>query len=205
MWECYKCGETNDDNSTQCKRCGSKRSSQPTEPRPKSTIPKPMSEPTPEPTPEPPPVIDVIDIKKKENTVTALRWSTLAATVLQFMLFATEYTKADNYTIYKACSGLYGPIEQICSILLVVLTIIPAITVLVKLDVRKRNVPITVSMIIASLTTVYCLVIWFGNPDSTAVPAFIILLSWGIVFLAYKYVKALNAVDNTLLYRPISF
>ena len=209
MWYCYKCGETNDDNSTQCKRCGSKRSSQSTEPRPKpNPTPKPVSESVSEPTPEPPsdgikPVL--ADTKSKEETVTKLRLSILAATLLQFVLFAAKYTRTDQYTIYKACSGLYGSIEQICSILLVILTIIPAITVLMKLDVRKRNLPITTSAIIASLATVYCFVIWFGNPDPTVVPALIILLSWGVVFLAYRYVKALNAVDNTLLYRPTSF
>lgn len=44
-------------------------------------------------------------------------------------------------------------------------------------DERKRNLPITVSAFISALTTIYCLTIWFGNVQPTAVPALIILSS----------------------------
>ncbi len=212
MWKCNKCGETNDDNYSQCKKCGSKRSAQPAEPRHRhAPISNPASDAVsapPETVPATPPCDDTDPAKKlksKESAVEASKILILSATLLQLVLFSLVYAKTPDYTIYKACSGEYGSIEQICSILLVVLTFVPAITVLIKLDLRKRNLPVTTSVIVASLTTVYCLVILFGSDDSTAVPALIILLSWGIVFLAYKYVKALNEVDNTLLFRPTSF
>ncbi len=244
MWKCDKCGEMNNDNTTQCERCGSKRTAQPGWKCSRcgemndgskdqcckcgskrsavklSPTPGPASDPVPDPTPDPkpsdPPRTDHIIlpaddypntgeiIKRKDVLVSQYRGLAVSATILQFLLFALKYTYFD-YTIYRACAGYYGSIEQICSFLLVTLTIVPAITVLVKLDVRKRNLPITISAITASLTTVYCLVIWFGNPDSTVVPALIILLAWGVVFFAYKYAKALNEIDNTMLHRPTSF
>lgn len=213
-WKCSRCGETNEESRDQCCKCGCKRSAVKLSPTPNPT-PDPIPDPIPDPSyapltklpaEDPAPAEDIgSDVKKKEQAVKQYKAMVIAATLLQLVLFAIKYTNHSGYTIYGACSGEYGGIEQICSILLVVLTIIPPVTVIIPLDVRKRNLPITVSAIIAALTTVYCLVIWFGNSKSTVVPALIILLAWGAVFFAYKYVTALNGIDNTLLHRPTSF
>ena len=217
MWKCTRCGETNDDNHPQCPKCGNRRPTRPEKTGSKGRglsgfgfdgdikPIKPMTPPERGPEPSEDPGSVKKTLKKRKETVKLYKGIILLLTLIQFALFAFNYIKDSKYTIYHACIGDFGAIEQICSILLVILTIAPALTVLIKLDVRKRNLPITIAAIVATLTTVYCLVIWFGNPDSTIVPALIILVSCGIVFVAYRYVKAMNEADNTLLFRPTSF
>lgn len=144
-------------------------------------------------------------IKKYDSQKSTFKGLALGFVILQLVLFSLPYVKnAAEFTIYKNCTGINGSIEQICSILLVCITIAPAVVVFVNLNVRKRNLPITISVIVAILTSIYALVIWFGNDDSTIIPAAIILSAWMCVVFSVRLVKTMNELDNAM-YRPKGF
>lgn len=144
-------------------------------------------------------------IKKYDGQKSTFKTLAILSVIFQLILYAVPYVKGyADFTIYKNCTGINGAIEQICSILLVCITIAPAVVVCINLNVRKRNLPITIAVIVAILTTIYSGVIWFGNGDSTGVPALIILSTWACVVFAVRLVKTLNELDNAM-YRPSGF
>lgn len=144
-------------------------------------------------------------IAKYDSRRNTFKGLVIVFVILQLLLFAFPYVKGEpDYTIYKNAMGLHGSIEQICSILLVCITIAPAVVVCINLTVRKRNLPITISVIVAILTTIYSAVIWFGNDGSTVVSGLIILSAWACVIFAVKLVKTMNELDNAM-YRPTGF
>ncbi len=125
--------------------------------------------------------------------------------VVQLALFAVPYIKGiDRYTVYNNCGGKNGSIEQICSIVLVCITIAPAIFACIPLNARRRNLPITIAVIVAILTTVYCASILFTSIDLNAVMILVILAAWACVVFSVLMVKTLNRLDNAM-YRPIGF
>ena len=144
-------------------------------------------------------------IQKCDRQKHVFRGLVIAFVIIQLGLFALPYINGlSRYTIYYNCTGIHGSIEQICSIMLVCITIAPAVVACVNWNVRERNLPVTIAVIAAILTTIYCAVIWFGNKASTFVPAAIILSAWLCMFFAARLVKTMNELDNAM-YRPTGF
>lgn len=126
-------------------------------------------------------------------------------TIVLLALFAVPYINGyDKYTVYNSCGGKNGPIEQICSIVLVCITIAPAVFACIPLNARRRNLPITITVIVAILTTIYCASILFTSIKLNAVLVLVILAAWACVVFAVLMVKTLNRLDNAM-YRPIGF
>ena len=126
-------------------------------------------------------------------------------TIVLLALFAVPYINGYNqYTVYNNCGGKNGPIEQICSIVLVCITIAPAVFACIPLNARRRNLPITITVIVAILTTIYCASILFTSIELNAVLVLVILAAWACVVFAVLMVKTLNRLDNAM-YRPIGF
>lgn len=219
-WVCKNCETENDESALICSLCGAKRDAQFSESTKQSVPSYNGQRPTGgnqygrQQTSDAPSTIQHNDsngdtlrelIKKYDSQKNTFKGFTIVCVLIQLILFAFQYVKFDeNYTIYKNCTGINGSIEQICSLLLVCITIAPAVVVCIKLNVRKRNLPITISVIVAILTTIYSAVIWFGSPNSTVVPALIILIAWATVIFAVNMVKTLNKLDNAM-YRPTGF
>lgn len=219
-WVCKNCETENDENALVCSLCGAKRDAQNAD-NTNESVPaynihshtsgnqygNQNSSYTASSTEQTSSNGDELRelIKKYDGQKNTFKGLVIVCALAQLILFAFKYVGfSSNFTIYKNCTGINGSIEQICSILLVGITIVPAIVVCVKLNIRKRNLPITISVIVAILTTIYSAVIWFGNPDSTVVPALIIAIAWAAVIFAVNMVKALNQLDNAM-YRPTGF
>lgn len=216
-WVCRNCETENEDSTSICSLCGAKRdveyvaNSQQSvpayNPRQTNQYGRQQTFNTTSSSTQAPSNGDALRelINKYDKQKNLFKGLAIIGTIVQLILYYFKYVKNEsNFTIYKNCAGINGSIEQICSILLVCITVAPAIVVCVKLNVRKRNLPITISVIVAILTTIYSAVIWFGNPYSTVIPALIIVVSWAIVIFAINMVKTLNQLDNAM-YRPTGF
>ena len=152
------------------------------------------------------PSADVLraQIKKYDTMKIIFKSLVVFFTLLQLILFAVSYIKGnDRFTIFKNCAGKNGSIEQICSIVLVCITVVPAIFTWLPLNVRKRNLPVTVSIGVAVLTTIYCIVI-LQSKNVNIVPVFIIMCAAACVLFAVLTVRTMNQLDNAM-YRPTGF
>lgn len=118
---------------------------------------------------------------------------------IAFVLFAQPYLNYYyNYTVYNMALGMIGPIEQVCSLVLLVFAILPAIFILISFDSRKRNLPATISWVSLFAIVIYCGFIYFGNADRNVVPLLIVLCYALCVFFATMYVKKLIERENVL-------
>ena len=233
-WVCKNCETENDESVSICSLCGAKRDAQYTDHSEQSVSPYHSQRQTngnqyknqqpsdaPVNTQEPVSNGDELRalIKKYDSQKNLFKGLLIVCVFIQLVLFACPYViKYDMYigyehiisfdedfTIYKNCIGIKAdPIELICSILLVCITIAPVVAVCVKLNVRKRNLPITISVIAAILTTIYSVVLLFGCYNPSIVPAFFIANVWGTVVFAVSLVKTLDKLDNAM-YRPAGF
>lgn len=149
-------------------------------------------------------------IKKADQKKLLFRLLIVGFVIVQYILFLQPYSmlvKDDMiglYAIYYNAIGENGSIEQICSIVLVVIAILPAIICWIRFKLRSRNLPITIGAFVSGLTTVYCAVIWFGSEQSTVVPAFIILCSLSALLFTVLLVRTNNRQNETVL-RPKGF
>ena len=208
-WVCKNCETENDESVSICSLCGAKRDAQYTD-NSEQSVPsydsqrqtngnqysRQQTSGVPSDTRETVSNGDELRelIRKYEGQKNLFKGLVIACVFMQLILFACQYIQ-DN-------------IVQICSILLVCITIAPAVAVCIKLNVRKRNLPVTISVIVSILTTIYSVVIWFGSLQNgfpvTAVPAFIIANVWATVVFAVNMVKTLDKLDNAM-YRPTGF
>lgn len=225
-WVCKNCETENDESVSICSLCGAKRDAQYTD-NSEQSVPsydsqrqtngnqysRQQTSGVPSDTQETVSNGDELRelIRKYEGQKNLFKGLVIACVFMQLILFACQYIRYDeDFTIYKNCTGIYvqDNIVQICSILLVCITIAPAVAVCIKLNVRKRNLPVTISVIVSILTTIYSVVIWFGSLQNgfpvTAVPAFIIANVWATVVFAVNMVKTLDKLDNAM-YRPTGF
>lgn len=114
-------------------------------------------------------------------------------------LFAVPYCfNSSQYTVYYNIQGYNGEIEKACSIVALLFTLLPAPFLLMKLDVRKRNLPFTIALISAGAISIYGFVIFFGSASVNGVMLFIVALQCLIAFFAYRYVKLLEMIENLL-------
>lgn len=121
---------------------------------------------------------------------------------IAFVLFAQPFVNYYTYyTIYNMALGIIGPIEQICSLVLLASAILPAIFILISFDSRKKNLPVTISWVSLSAIAIYCGFIYFGNTDHNAVPLLIVLCYALSVFFATMYVKKLIERENVLFHK----
>ena len=133
----------------------------------------------------------------------------IACVLLCLILFSAPYLELGThnraqYTVYAIMGGQFEksfPTVQICSIVVFLFTLLPAIFVLIRFHIRKRNLPITVSVISAVAVIIFCITILSGCPEANAVLYFIMLAMAGCVAFCVLHVKTLTAIDN-LLYRP---
>lgn len=224
-WVCKNCETENDESVSICSLCGAKRNAQYTDHSEQfvssydsqrqtngNQYSRQQTSGVPSDTQETVSNGDELRelIRKYEGQKNLFKGLVIACIFIQLLLFLIPYINGNNtdFTIYKNCTGdnsAANPINQICSVLLVCITIAPAVAVCVKLNVRKRNLPITISVIAAILTTIYSAVIWFGNLGTTNnVPALFIANIWAAVVFAVNMVKTLDKLDNAM-YRPAGF
>lgn len=218
-WICSRCEAENEADATVCTVCGTKRAFVQDMPDSKQTqktsqynrTPKPVSSGTfytsDKRTVQASDGDELRDLIKKYDKLKLLyRLLIVSFVAIQYILFALKYTLIDNgkYTIYFNCFDKSDGVAQICSIVLVIIAVLPAIFCWFNFRLRKRNLPITVSAFISALTTIYCLTIWFGNVQPTAVPALIILSSLAVLVFSILLVKTINNLDNAM-YRPKGF
>lgn len=208
QWKCKECETLNDESTDICTVCGCKKGTW-SDPKPNQEpkpIPNPMPRPDPEPNPNPPVEPIMNSLKDYENEKSICKYIIIGSTILQLIMYALPYVyNYQNYTIYQNCTGIHGSIEQICSILLVLITVMPVVVLFIKLGVRRINLPIVFFAITASFVTIYSAVIWFGNPTSTVVPAIIILCVWCSFGGAVFYVKTLNKIENAMYRSDLKF
>ena len=121
---------------------------------------------------------------------------------IAFVLFAQPFLNYYTYyTIYNMALGIIGPIEQVCSLVLLAFAILPAIFILISFDSRKRNLPVTISWVTLFAIVIYCGFIYFGNADHNFVPLMIVLCYSLCVFFATMYVKKLTERENVLFHK----
>lgn len=218
-WICSRCEAENEADAAVCAVCGTKREfvQQTTGPRQMqkssqySRDPKPISSGTfgasNKSAVEAGSKDELRDLIKKYDKMKLLyRVLIVAFVALQYILFALKYSPVTYkvYTIYNNCTGANDGAEQICSIILVIIAVFPAVLCWFDFRLRKRNLPITVSAFVTALTAIYCCTIWFGSENSTVVPALIILSSSAVLVFSVLLVKTINKLDNAM-YRPKGF
>ena len=205
MWPCPRCEYHNEDVDSYCKICGIPKpifneprinTSASTSNNPKSpTITYPRSSTN----------SDFMSTKELREKISALqaKANELKAGVIIFLaiiliLFAVPYYRYDSYTIFRNIGGYAGdPVYQICSIVLLIFVLLPAVFILMDLKVRQRNLPITISTVSGIATTIYCCVLWFGSFEyANMVPFLIILCCFFSVLCSVKYVRRLQELDN---------
>ena len=121
---------------------------------------------------------------------------------IAFVLFAQPFLNYYTYyTVYNMALGIIGPIEQVCSLVLLAFAILPAIFILISFDSRKRNLPVTISWVTLFAIVIYCGFIFFGNSDRNGVPLLIVLCFALCVFFATMYVKKLTERENVLFHK----
>lgn len=210
-WICNKCEAENEESARVCAVCGAKREfvQRAVYERPaagafptgstSSRLRSPAAEAARRPSSEELRGL----IKKYDSQKVLFRVLIVLFVLAQYGLFFVPYAtiSSGTYTIFGNVLGEHGDIEQICSIVLFVICILPAIFCWISFKVRRRNLPITVSAFTAVLITVYCAVIWLGSDNRTMIPVCIALSSWIILILSILMVKALNNLDNAM-YRP---
>lgn len=227
-WICKNCETENDGSVAVCSVCGARRDAQP------DAAPNPVSAPAQAPranserdasdAEQPRRMVATVRpvdrnadapaagsdslrarIRQADNQKNIYKALAVLSVLIELALFAVPYVSGmGSYTVYQNCLGSNGAIEQICSILLVCASIAPAVAICLNLNAKKRNLPVTISVTVAILTTIYCAVILFGNEGATVIPVLIALLSWACVACAILLVKTLNKLDN-VLYRPKGF
>ena len=208
VWVCRECEAENDETRLTCVICGAKRPvGKSAGPAPKKTVgmnsrrlinkmvtPAPESERKPSSpvrTPAVPTVRAAAETVKpapeKPNTkkLLAFRIPIAVLTAAMFVLFFLRYSTLTDrrYSIITNFFGDSMPYERLCSILLIVLSILPLILSLTRIQAAKRRLPIVISIIAAVVTTVYCAVIYFGSDRPTVVPLLIIACSVTITVL----------------------
>jgi len=126
----------------------------------------------------------------------------LICVFIAFVLFAQPFLNYYTYyTVYNMALGIIGPIEQVCSLVLLAFAILPAIFILITFDSRKRNLPVTISWVTLFAIVIYCGFIYFGNADRNVVPLLIVLCFALCVFFATMYVKKLTERENVLFHK----
>lgn len=213
MWDCKTCESKNEDSDRFCVVCGAEKAAfvepvvEPTKRRVPVVEPRPYTNT---------PVIDVLEppiITRKPSDAAVLqeKYDDLTQTAnffkagiivcvfLAFVLFAQPFVNYYTYyTVYNMALGIVGPIEQVCSLALLVFAILPAIFILISFDSRKRNLPVTISWVSLFAIVIYCGFIYFGNADHNVVPLLIVLCYALSVFFATMYVKKLIERENVL-------
>jgi hypothetical protein len=143
-------------------------------------------------------------IVELQNEASRLKAGVIICVAIMFLMFAFPYAINDaSYTIFNNIAGARGDnIYTVCSIVLLIFAILPAIFILLDLRIRQRNLPITISIVSGITTTIYCCVIWIGcGSNSNFIPFFIIVCSMFCILFSVKYVRKLQELDN-LMYRP---
>lgn len=211
MWTCKKCDTENEESNRFCVVCGLEKTVatepavEPTayrepaaEPK-RYTNPPLFSDPIPTAITKKAPEMAALQEQYDELTRTAnlFKVGVILCVFIAFVLFAQPFLNYyDYYTIYNLALGIVGPIEQICSIVLLGFAILPAIFVLINFDSRKRNLPVAMSWVSLIAVAIYCGVIYFGNSEHNFVPVLIVLCFALGVFFATMYVKKLIEREN---------
>ncbi|MBQ1821495.1 MAG: hypothetical protein II117_07840 [Clostridia bacterium] len=201
-WTCKSCEAENDADASTCIVCGAKRAVASKEP----LLTQSALKETPRYVQKPQPrsagygEAELHAIRRLDRRILILRELVVFFAVLEFVLFGFRYTYLPgyNFTVYRNFLGKNGAIEQICSVLLVLITMFPPVFCLIPLPRRRRNLPITVSEFVSILTVIYSLVIWFGNEGSTFVPAAILLASCLSLISVVLLMNVQNKLDDAL-------
>ena len=216
MWTCGKCESINDDSDCFCVVCGAEKAA--------TVIPAEDTYIRRETFVEQKRYTDtsMTDATKKSDVIrissdaTALqeKYDDLTRTAnffkagiitcvfIAFVLFAQPFLNHYTYyTVYNMALGVIGPIEQVCSLVLLAFAILPAIFILISFDSRKRNLPVTISWVTLFAIVIYCGFIFFGNTDRNGVPLLIVLCFALCVFFATMYVKKLTERENVLFHK----
>ncbi len=149
-------------------------------------------------------------MQKSERKKRIFRLLIVFFVIVQYVLYLQPYSMLEKddmiglYAIYYNVIGVNGPIEQICSLLLVLITILPAILCWIEFRLKSRNLPVAISAFVSGLTTIYCLVILFGSVQSTVVPVCIILCSL-LTFLFTVLLVRTCSRQNEAISRPKGF
>lgn len=196
-WTC-SCGAVNDEQYNFCKMCGKARKVKPNPPEPKPPKHAPL-DPKDEMRRQ---------MKKLTARVVLMQILSVLCIVAMFVLFSFNYTSIDssgfateNYTIYKNVLGVNGSIEQLCSIVLIVFTLLPLPFLFAKFDINRRNLPLVIAIVSACCITLYALTIFFGVIQKTIIPILIVCCAAAEAFCAYFYVDALKGKENILMPR----
>ena len=211
MWICKKCENLNTDLDHFCVVCGTEKTGaaetaaeaganrEPyVEPR-RTTIPPVYEDPKPRVAVKKESEMSALQERYDKLTRTAnlLKAGVVLCVLMAFVFFAQPYLNYDSdYTIYHLVLGMFDPIEQICSIVLLGFAILPAIFVLFDFDSRRRYLPVTMSWVSLAAVAIYCGVIYFGNTDQNLLPILITLCFVLCVFFATTYVKKLIEREN---------
>lgn len=174
QWTCAKCETKNPENSIVCTYCSTPRS-----------------------------IDSSAELRRKlDNAVerkNGVRVVAIVCIVIILCLFAVPYISAySQYTVYYNMQGYNGEIEKACSIVALLFSLLPAPFLLMKLDVRKRNLPFTIALISAGAISIYGFVIYFGSANANGVMLFLVALQCLIAFFTYRYVKLLEMMENLL-------
>ena len=149
-------------------------------------------------------------IRKADQKKRIFRLLIVGLVIVQYILFLQPYSMLIKgnmvglYAIYYNAIGENGTIEQICSLILVLITVLPAVLCWIHFKPRSRNLPVTVCAFVSGLSTIYCAVIWFGSEMATIVPALIILSSWLVFLFTVLLVKA-SSRQSEVITRPKGF
>lgn len=143
-------------------------------------------------------------IKKYDAQKSLFRVLIVLFVIVQYAMFPLRYSGVSSgyYSILRNCIGDNGAsaTEQICSIVLVAIAFLPAILCWIDFKVRRRSLPVTVSVFVTVLTTIYSVVIWFSDKPNF-VPGVIIAASLLTMLFSILLVKALNKMDNAMYRR----
>lgn len=216
MWICKKCESRNEDADRFCVVCGAEKitfvepAAKPPVHRAPVAEPRRYANPTVTDAKEPPIITkkpsDAAALQEKYDDLTRtasfFKAGILLCVFLAFVLFSQPFLNYYYYyTVYNMALGVVGPIEQVCSLVLLVFAILPAIFILISFDSRKRNLPVTISWVTLFAIVIYCGFIYFGNVDRNVVPLMIVLCYVLCVFFATMYVKKLTERENVLFHK----
>lgn len=176
QWVCTRCNTANPETASVCMKCRAPRSYN------KNTALRNQ--------------LNVMESKKNGARVAAIL---CICTIL--LLFSMPYIIGDyNYTVYNNVTGANGDVEEACSIVALLFAILPIPFLLVKLNVRKRNLPFTISLISAGAVGIYCCVIFFGSIDVNATMLLILAAQALVVIFARRYMKLMEEIENLLFH-----
>jgi len=213
MWDCKTCECKNEETDRFCVVCGAEKTIfvKPIEehivPRESVVEPKRYTSPSFSDAAKPsfvtrtPSDAAVLQEKYDDLTRTAnyFKAGIILCVMIAFVLFSQPFLNYYySYTVFNMALGMIGPIEQVCSIVLLVFAILPAIFILISFDSRKRNLPVTISWVTLFAALIYCGFIFFGNSERNFVPPMIVLCFVLCVFFATMYVKKLTERENVL-------